>query len=122
MAIDERRNETAVDDSWKCRVLGTRREPGNGGVAFPDGPNVQADGVETPAAVTVREVVRIEVLNCLHSDVFHIPRATLQLPSGCLFRTLSSFAPMRLSSPLGDSTWIAVKLPVRRRITHDRRV
>jgi hypothetical protein len=64
MTVDQRRNEAAVDKSWKRDVLGARCEAGYGRLAVPQRSNVQPDSVEPAAAVTVSVIVGVEVLYC----------------------------------------------------------
>jgi hypothetical protein len=74
--------------------------------AAPLVPGALAAPAPTPAARTPGRggVVFLLPRRATHSDVFHMPTAPFQLPSACFFRTRSTFARMRFSTPPVDST------------------
>ncbi len=66
VTIDQRGDQPAVDEAGNRGVIGLRKEPRHGLIAFPEGLDLMTVLVEPPAAVAVRDVFGVVVLKGVH--------------------------------------------------------
>ena len=66
VTVNERRQESAVDDPWNRRMKGLWREEGDAFLGVPVGLDLVTVLVEAPAPVAVGEMFRVKVLKRLH--------------------------------------------------------
>jgi hypothetical protein len=68
MTVDQRGDQSTVDEPWNGKVVRGRAKAGDTLAVGPLRTHVKSVVVQSPAAVAVGEIVRVEILDCAHAS------------------------------------------------------